>query len=99
MDPLPIALFIVGTVLLVIDWGQTRHIARNPDRFFEKNPFLGLHPSINMVNAYFAFWVIFNAALVLILEGWLLLAYQIGLIAVQLMVTINNRRIGIKIDF
>jgi hypothetical protein len=41
-------------VLLFIDWGQTKTIARNPTTRREMNPILGPHPSVKKVNIYFA---------------------------------------------
>lgn len=38
--------------LNLIDWGQTRKIAQNPDKFHEVNPILGRHPSVGKVDAY-----------------------------------------------
>ena len=37
----------------VIDWGQTRTIAKTPERFQERNRLLGPHPSLGEVNTYF----------------------------------------------
>lgn len=37
------------------DWAQTKNIARNPEKFYEKvNPILGDHPHPDKVDAYFA---------------------------------------------
>lgn len=45
----------VGYQLLhVIDWGQTRQIAKQPDKYYEMNPILGEHPSVGRVDAYMA---------------------------------------------
>ena len=41
----------------VIDWAQTLHAARNPDKFTETNPILGSHPSKGRVNAYFPLYI------------------------------------------
>lgn len=37
----------------VIDWKQTRQIARNPDRWYEKNPTMRRHPSTSDVDTHF----------------------------------------------
>jgi hypothetical protein len=39
--------------LHIIDYGQTRTIALNPDRLHEQNSILGLHPTVGQVNRYF----------------------------------------------
>ena len=44
-------LYLSGRLL---DWAQTRKIARNPDQYSEKNPFLGPAPSQEKVDAYMA---------------------------------------------
>lgn len=44
----------VYIALHIMDWAQTRTIARNPDRWNEVNPILGEHPSVGRVDAYFA---------------------------------------------
>ena len=46
---------LIGATLatLAVDWGQTRHIAKNPERFYEKNRILGASPSVGKVDAYF----------------------------------------------
>jgi hypothetical protein len=39
--------------LHVADWLQTRKIARNPTKWYEKNNILGDHPTVDEVGAYF----------------------------------------------
>lgn len=49
------ALQLTWTAMHVLDWSQTRAIAKNPDRYWEKvNPILGTHPSVSKVDTYFA---------------------------------------------
>lgn len=40
-------------VTRLVDWGQTRYIAKHPDRFREVNPLIGDHPSLGEVNRHF----------------------------------------------
>lgn len=40
--------------LYAADWWQTIQIAKNPERYGERNPVLGEHPSVEKVNLYFA---------------------------------------------
>lgn len=46
-------LLATSTAANVVDWGQTRTIAMNPDQWRERNPLLGEHPSVGRVNNYF----------------------------------------------
>jgi hypothetical protein len=46
-------LLVASTATNVVDWGQTRTIAMNPDQWRERNPLLGDHPSVGRVNTYF----------------------------------------------
>ena len=43
---------VVWQGLHVVDWGQTRDIAKRPDEYYEKNTWLGEHPSVDEVNQY-----------------------------------------------
>ncbi len=43
---------VVWEGLHVMDWGQTRYIAKHPDKYRELNPILGSHPSQNRVDIY-----------------------------------------------
>lgn len=47
------SLLLGATTFHLVDWGQTRTIAYNPNRWTENNPFLGKHPSVGEVNNYF----------------------------------------------
>lgn len=46
-------LLVASTAVNIVDWGQTRTIAMNPDIWHENNPLLGKHPSLGQVNNYF----------------------------------------------
>lgn len=55
------ALIISANALALIDWRQTRYIAKNPDRFHERgiaSHFIGEHPSTGDVDQYFALSII-----------------------------------------
>lgn len=45
------------TLAHAADWSQTLHIARNPDKYYEKDSsrFIGTHPSTGKVNSYMLF--------------------------------------------
>ena len=93
------ALLATSTALLIVDWGQTRYIAKNPDRFHELNPILGRHPSVGRVNTYFATAIIGNY----LLADWLgptnRKLYLGGITALETVVVIRNNGIGIKVAF
>lgn len=84
---------------LVVDWGQTRYIAKHPDTHFEKNRILGEHPSVGRVDAYFAGTI----AGTLAFANWLSPTNRkilLGTVtAVELVVTNRNRSLGVKIAF
>ena len=87
------------TVLLIVDWGQTRWIARHPLQHKEMNQFLGEHPSVSRVNNYFAASILGHAAISAVLppdwrKGW-----QYVWIGIELGYVQNNHSIGIKVDF
>lgn len=93
------ALFATSSALLVIDWGQTRYIAKHPNRFYEKNVLLGKHPSVRAVNAYFIGALVGNYLLTDRLDRPYRTYFQAGLIGLELVVTASNKKIGIRIQF
>ncbi len=92
-------LLLLSTVLLAIDWGQTRDIVARPDEFYETNPFLGPHPRRSRVDAYFAGWILANCAVTRLLEGDLRKAWLWSINTIQLGVVQNNVNIGLKVNF
>ena len=84
-----------------IDWGQTKTIARNPDKYYERNPILGRHPSAGAVDKYFALTGLGHAGLSLLLSDptyrkW----FQNLTIGLEAGVTGNNKfNLGIGTDF
>jgi hypothetical protein len=98
----------VVTALLVVDWGQTRWIVKNPtdpvrDGTYnwraEANPILGSYPSIGKVNTYFTAAIIGHAAVSYFLprgwrDGW-----QYVWIGAEINQIAHNRSMGIKIAF
>jgi hypothetical protein len=100
---LAIILSLIALALTGIDWLQTVYIARHPARFFERNPILGMHPSVRQVNAYFAFCgalALVFAALCLYAElDGVLVAAALILLAVELYWVVNNHRLGIKLGW
>ena len=85
----------LGT-LIVVDYLQTRQIAKHPDQYHEVNLILGQHPSLGKVNNYFAIasvltYVIMDA-LPTEYRGWMLAAG----ITVEAVVVGSNFGLGLK---
>lgn len=86
---------VVGATAHIIDWGQTRNIAKDPLNYTEINGILPKHPTVGQVDAYMiltgAMWL-GAAALVPddfrkpVLGLWILSRYVI----------INNHQIGLR---
>ena len=98
-DRTDIALGLTSTAALVVDWGQTRYIAKHPKQCSETNPYLGEHPSIGRVDAYFTGVIVGN----LLLGNWLTpdkrkLLFG-AVIVTELLVIGKNRAVGIKVEF
>ena len=87
MDKLLTALLVV---FLIVDWSQTRYIAKNPDKFYEMNPLLGKHPSVLRVNLHF-----FLALLLALIPGYPIITFIWW--AMEVALVVNNYRIGIKL--
>ena len=86
-----------AATLHLIDWGQTRYIARS-DRFYERNPILGRHPSSGRVDRYFlatAIGVGLAAHYMPRYRGAILKTY----VVVQGLNVARNFRIGVRIEF
>ena len=64
------ALLTSALTLHVVDWGQTRTIAMNPDKYHETNPILGRHPSTGKVNTYFAATALLIPTLAHLIPEW-----------------------------
>lgn len=93
------ALLAASTTMLILDWGQTLYIAKNPVRFHELNPILGEHPSVGSVNTYFAAAIIGNYLLADWLGATNRRLYLGGITALEAGVVLHNRGLGIKVSF
>lgn len=87
-----------AAVAHVIDWGQTRYIARHPDQWCELNPVLGEHPSLGGVNRYF----LASGALMFAAAHYMP-QYRSTLLKVWFAVGVasgaRNAMIGVRMDF
>lgn len=98
-DELDAALLGGALATLAADWGQTRAIAQQPDRFHEINPILGRHPSIGRVNSYFALAMLGTAGLAFALPREYSRIFLGGVVLLEAAVIVNNHGIGIRARF
>jgi hypothetical protein len=84
---------------MAIDYAQTMKIADNPDRWEERNPILGSHPSGKEVTAYFVgSYLVYTgiaAALPAPYREW----WHYAGIGVQAACVGNNLAIGLNVGF
>jgi hypothetical protein len=92
------SLLVASTAANVVDWGQTRTIAYNPDQWRERNPQLGDHPSVGSVNTYF----ISRLILVPILAHYLP-EYRTAILSIWLAIGVgysgHNHSIGLRMTW
>lgn len=81
------------------DWGQTRNIARNPQKFHEINPLLGKHPSTGDVDKHFAREEIVGLLTAMGIDPKYRHLYQNSLSILEALLLHNNQKIGLKMDF
>ena len=92
---------LVGATLaaLAVDWGQTRHVAKNPQRFNELNPLLGPTPAVSKVDAYFVGAMIGTVAVAHVLPRDYRRLFLTGTLTIELAAIEQNRSIGVKVEF
>ena len=88
----------IFTGLAVVDWAQTRRIARQPV-YYEMNPVLGSHPSVGQVDAYFAGAIVGHAAVSYLLPAGWRAGWQYVWIGIEAQKTYHNRSIGLRFAF
>jgi len=81
-----------------IDWLQTRNIARNPDRWRERNPRLPDHPTIGQVNRHFATGLVAGALIAHFVPEYRL-PFLRTVAVVQFGFALHNAHMGISIRF
>ena len=89
----------VSTALILIDWGQTRYIAKSPHRFHETNPLIGRHPSLGDVNRHFALSMAANLAVASLLPSKFRTPWLLGVSGMQAHFVIHNKKMGIRMAF
>ena len=87
--------------LNIIDWGQTRYIAKNPDQFYESESawIIGNHPSIETVDTFMLVSAILHPVIAYYLPSSWRLAFQYITIGDKLNATAGNASIGIRMSF
>ena len=82
-----------------VDWLQTRNIARNPDKFYETNSYLGQHPSVGKVNGYFATMMLVHVGIVTVLPSKYRAVFQFTSIVYEASYVAGNYKLGISAKF
>lgn len=92
--------FQVGySIFHIIDWGQTRDIAKNPDKFQESSWYLGKHPSVGKVDTYFGLTLIGHTTVSYLLPSKYRRWWQVGWIGIESYHVGRNINAGVKISF
>lgn len=100
-----ITIILAALALLAtgIDWLQTIYIALHPAQFYERNPILGLHPTVRQVNAYFMVCFVlalaFSALCYYTDMRGLLLAAAMVLLLVEVYWIVSNHQLGIRLGW
>ena len=94
-----IMLEVTALGLKAIDWRQTRTIAKHPNLYWETNPILGEHPSIEAINRYFITTALGHVFITHLLPQKYRKYWQLLWIGISANCVYHNYRIGIKIDW
>jgi hypothetical protein len=95
-----IALESTYIALHVIDWGQTRDIAKNPDEYHEAyNPLLGNHPSKDKVDLWFLTTTVTHILITNYLPSECRPYFQGVTIGIAGSLVLINFSVGLKIAF
>ena len=90
---------VTWQVLHVVDIGQTRDIAKNPNRFHEINPILGKHPSVEKVDRYAIVSSLVHFGISYLLPKKQREWWQYVSIGISTRLVSHNYNIGLKVDF
>lgn len=85
--------------LEAVDWGQTRNIAKHPEKWTEVNPILGKHPTVGEVDRYFAASLLAHAAVSAALPNPWRKRWQYLTSGFEMIMIGNNLAIGIRMDW
>lgn len=50
-----------------VDWVQTRNIAANPDKYYERNNYMSMHPTMDQVDKFFVVTTAIEAVMITVL--------------------------------
>ena len=93
------AMYAAYTALRIVDMGQTLNIARNPDKFHERNPLLGSHPSEGKVAGFFiGSHIVMTVAAHYMPSEYRKWFLRTGTV-IELGMVGNNAKLGVKVDF
>ncbi|OEU63371.1 MAG: hypothetical protein BA867_08695 [Desulfobacterales bacterium S5133MH16] len=84
--------------LQVMDWLQTKEIARNP-RHIELNPILGKYPSQTKVDLYFLSTTLLHTGVAYVLPQKYRRYWQYFFIGTQVGCVVRNYRLGVRLHF
>ncbi len=84
---------------LLIDMGQTLHIADNPNKYYEMNPLLGKHPSKEKVVGYFMGGIGAHTLIAMALPQDYRRVWQCVGIGIESLAVYHNDRVGVKLEF
>lgn len=88
------------TALMLLDMGQTLHIADNPQMYYEKHNFyLDEHPTRTEVRQYFTWSYILMTASFYVLPSKVSHLAQKGVIGLEVYMVGNNAYIGVGVNF
>jgi hypothetical protein len=92
------SLEVVYGAFHVMDWSQTLHFVRNPERYYERNNILGRYPSEGRVNSYFALTLAGHAAVAYVLPKPWRTIWQSIWIGIEANQVNRNRELGVGIS-
>jgi len=90
------AVYIGSTI---IDWGQTRDIAKHPQEYHEINPVLGRHPSLDTVDILIPAGIVAHGIISMALPPKYRIYWQAVFIGIEGFTVLSNYNIGLRIDF
>jgi len=82
--------------LHLVDWKQTRTVAKNPHKYHETNPIMGKHPSVGRVDTYMGAWVILHPVITHVLPEKHRKVWQYISIGVTGGAVVNNICVGVE---
>jgi len=87
------------TTLFAVDYAQTMKIAREPNRFEEKNPIIGSHPNEQEVTLYFAGTYALTTVTAMFIPPKYRRWFQYIVIGGQSVCILNNLYVGLGMGF